>query len=171
MNAILDILQNAGIFLAGLTVRLAFFLAVLAVFLIPVLAVFYSVEGIKTLRRRSDGSTEVIGGVRIIPRRRYAPGHLWLGRRLFGGLRVGLDDLAQRLFPNLSAVELPKKGRRLRKGEPGVVDGFDLGFGEPVEGYVGERPLAREVLPEHAIVRVPKEPPRRILSRHRIQSR
>jgi glycine cleavage system H lipoate-binding protein len=138
MNAILDFLQNAGIFLAGLSIRLAFFLAILAVFLIPVLAVFYAAQGIKALKRRSDGM-EVIDGVRILPRRLYAPGHLWLGRRLLGGLRLGLDDLAQRLFPNLSAVELPKPGRLLRRGEPAIClrsEGREAWLPAPMAGLV-----------------------------------
>lgn len=138
MNAILEFLQNAGIFLAGLSVRLAFFLAVLAVLLIPVLAVFYAVQGARAVRRKSDGM-EVIGGVTILPRRRYAPGHLWFGRRLLGGLRVGLDDLAQRLFPNLSAIELPKPGRLLRQGEPAILlrsEGREAWIPSPITGLV-----------------------------------
>lgn len=138
MNAILDFLQSAGIFLAGLTIRLAFFLAVLAAVLIPVLAVFYAVQGIKALRRKSDGM-EVIDGIQVHPRRRYSPGHLWLGRRLLGGLRVGLDDLAQRLFPNLSAVELPKPGHFLQKGEPAFClrsEGREAWIPSPVTGLV-----------------------------------
>lgn len=149
MNAILDFFQSAGIFLAGLTVRLAFFLAVLAVVLIPVLAVFYAVQGIKALRRKSNGM-EVIDGVRILPRRRYAPGHLWLGRRLLGGLRVGLDDLAQRLFPNLSAVELPKPGRLLRKGEAAIYlrsEGREAWIPSPITGLV--------VAVNHTVERMP----------------
>ncbi len=150
MSTLIEIFQDAAIFLGGLSVRLLFFLAVLAVFLIPVLAVFYSIEGIKTLRKRSDGSTEVIGGVRIIPRRRYAPGHVWLGRRLLGGLRVGLDDLAQRLFPNLSAVELPKPGRLLRKGEPAIYlrsEEREAWIPSPITGLV--------VAVNHAVERMP----------------
>lgn len=138
MNAILDFLQNAGIFLAGLAIRLALFLAVLTVFLIPVLGVFYAVQWIKALRRRSAGM-EVIDGVRILPRRHYAPGHLWLGKRLLGGIRVGLDDLAQRLFPNLSAVELPRPGQLLRRGEPTIrlrSEGREAWLPAPMTGLV-----------------------------------
>lgn len=149
MNAILEFLQNAGIFLAGLTVRLAFFLAILAVILIPVLAVFYVTQGIKALRRKSDGM-EVIGGVRLLPGRHYAPGHLWFGRRLFGGLRVGLDDLAQRLFPNLSVVELPTPGRLLQKGEPAIClrsEGREAWIPSPIAGIV--------VAVNHVVERMP----------------
>lgn len=149
MNAILDILQNAGIFLGGLVVRLLFFLVVLAAILAPVLVVFQAVRGAKALKRRRDGM-EVIGGVKLLPRRRYAPGHSWLGRRLLGGLRVGLDDLAQRLFPNLSALELPKPGRLLRKGEPAIYlrsEGREAWLPSPITGMV--------LAVNHAVERMP----------------
>ncbi len=138
MTTFIDILQNAGIFLGGLAVRLIFFLLVLAAVAIPVLAVFYAVEGVRSLRRQRQRA-EIIGGIRVLPRRRYAPGHLWLGRRLFGGLRVGLDDLAQRLFPNLTRVELPKPGHLLQKGEPAIClrsEGREAWIPSPISGLV-----------------------------------
>jgi glycine cleavage system H lipoate-binding protein len=149
MNVFIDILQSAGIFLGGLTVRFLFFLVVLAVILAPVLVVFKSVRGVKALKRRRDG-TAVFGGVKLLPRRRYAPGHLWLGRRLLGGFRVGLDDLAQRLFPNLSAVELPTPGRFLQKGEPAIClrsEGREAWIPSPIAGLV--------VAVNHAVERMP----------------
>ena len=149
MNAFIEILQNAGIFLGGLVVRLLFFLAVLAAILAPVLVVFESVRAAKALKRRREGM-EVIGGVKLLPRRRYAPGHLWLGRRLLGGLRIGLDDLAQRLFPNLSALELPKPGRLLRKGEPAIYlrsEGREAWLPSPITGMV--------LAVNHAVERMP----------------
>jgi len=149
MNAFIDTLQNAGIFLGGLTVRLLFFLVVLAAILAPVLVVFASVRGVKALKRRRHGM-EVGGGVKLLPRRRYAPGHLWLGRRPLGGFRVGLDDLAQRLFPNLSAVELPKPGRFLQKGEPAIClrsEGREAWIPSPIAGLV--------VAVNHAVERMP----------------
>jgi len=149
MNAILDILQNAGIFLGGLVVRLLFFLVVLAAILAPVLVVFQTIQGVRALKRRRDGM-EVIGGVKLLPRRRYAPGHSWLGRRLLGGFRVGLDDLAQRLFPNLSGLELPKPGRLLRKGEPAIYlrsEGREAWLPSPITGMV--------LAVNHAVERMP----------------
>jgi glycine cleavage system H lipoate-binding protein len=138
MTTLIDILQNAGIFLGGLFVRLLFFLVVLAAVLIPVLVVFEAIQGVKALKRRRDG-LEVIGGVKVLSRRRYAPGHTWLGRRLLGGLRVGLDDLAQRLFPNLTSVDLPEPGRLLKKGEPAIYlrsEGREAFLPAPITGLV-----------------------------------
>jgi glycine cleavage system H protein len=138
MTTLLEILQGAGIFLGGLALRLLFFLIVLAAVGIPVLAVFYAVVGVRSVRRRRE-EAEIIGGIRVLPRRRYAPGHLWLGRRPFGGLRVGLDDLAQRLFPNLTRIELPTPGRLLQKGEPAIClgsEGREAWIPSPIAGLV-----------------------------------
>ena len=138
MTTLIEVFQNAGIFLGGLFVRLLFFLVVLAAVIVPVLVVFEAIKGAKALKRRRDG-LEVIGGVKLLSRRRYAPGHTWLGWRLLGGLRVGLDDLAQRLFPNLTSVDLPKPGRLLRKGEPAIYlrsEGRETYLPAPITGLV-----------------------------------
>ncbi len=52
MTTLIDILQSAGIFLAGLFVRLLFFLVVLAAVLVPILIVFEAIQGLKALKRR-----------------------------------------------------------------------------------------------------------------------
>jgi glycine cleavage system H protein len=149
MTTLIDILQNAGIFVGGLAVRLLFFLVVLAAVAVPFLIVFAAIRGVRTLNRRREG-LDVVGGVKVHPGRRYAPGHTWLGRRLLGGLKVGLDDLAQRLFPNLSAVELPKPGRLLQKGEPAIClrsEGREAWIPSPIAGLV--------VAVNHAVEKMP----------------
>ncbi len=149
MTTFIDILQSAGVFLGGLAVRLLFFLVGLAAVAVPVLAVFYAIQGLRSVRRRREGA-EIIGGIRVLPRRRYAPGHLWLGRRPFRGLRVGLDDLAQRLFPDLTRVELPTPGHLLQKGEPAIClrsEGREAWIPSPIAGLV--------VAVNHAVERMP----------------
>ena len=138
MTTLIEILQNVGIFLGGLSVRLLLFLVVLAVVLVPVMIVFEAVQGVRALRRRRD-RMELVGGLKVLPRRRYTPGHTWLGRRLRGGLKVGLDDLAQRLFPDLKGVELPRPGRLLRRGEPAILlrsEGREAFLPAPITGLV-----------------------------------
>ncbi|HUL61058.1 MAG TPA: glycine cleavage system protein H [Anaeromyxobacteraceae bacterium] len=48
----------------------------------------------------------------------YAPNHTWLATRGPGELKVGLDDLARRILPSATAVELPRPGLRFRRGDP-----------------------------------------------------
>ncbi len=138
MTPLIDILQNAGIFLGGLFVRLLFFLLVLATVAVPILIVFTAIRGVKSLRSRREG-LDVVGGVKVHPGLRYAPGHTWLSRRLLGGLKVGLDDLAQRLFPDLKAIELPRPGRLVQRGQPAIYlrsEGREAFLPAPITGLV-----------------------------------
>jgi glycine cleavage system H protein len=47
----------------------------------------------------------------------YTPGHLWLRPRPAGAVRVGLDDVAHRVLPDIAAIRLPEPGDRLEAGQ------------------------------------------------------
>jgi glycine cleavage system H protein len=148
MTPLIDFLQGSGIFLAGLLVRLLFFLAVLAAALAPILLVYGIVRGILALRRRQQG-LEDVEGLALATRRYFTKSHAWLKARLGGGLTIGLDDLAQRLFPQMALVELPRRGTFLREGEPAVrlrSNGREAFLPAPVSGLVVSvnRRLARK---------------------------
>ena len=51
----------------------------------------------------------------------YAPGHTWV-RDEGSSLKVGLDDLAQKILPWTVAVELPSPGQVVKAGEPFPTD-------------------------------------------------
>ena len=138
MTPLIDFLQASGIFLAGLLVRLLFFLAVLAAALAPILLVYAAVRGVLALRRRQQG-LEDVEGLALATRRYFTRGHTWLKTRLGGRLTIGLDDLAQRLFPQMALVELPRRGTYLREGEPAVrlrSNGREAFLPAPVSGLV-----------------------------------
>jgi glycine cleavage system H protein len=138
MTPLIDFLQASGIFLAGLLVRLLFFLAILAAALVPIVAVYGAVRGILALRRRQQG-LEDVEGLALATRRYFTKGHAWLKSRLGGGLTIGLDDLAQRLFPQMALVDLPRRGTFLREGEPAVrllANGREAFLPAPVSGLV-----------------------------------
>jgi len=148
MTPLIDFLQASGIFFAGLLVRLLFFLAVLAAALAPILVVYAMVRGALALRRRRQGMEDV-EGLALATRRFFTKGHAWLKAGLGGGLTVGLDDLAQRLFPQMALVELPRRGTFLREGEPAVrlrSNGREAFLPAPVSGLVVSvnRRLARK---------------------------
>jgi CheY-like chemotaxis protein len=46
-----------------------------------------------------------------------SPQHAWAKIELNGTVRVGLDDLIRKIFTKLDRVELPERGREVRKGE------------------------------------------------------
>jgi glycine cleavage system H protein len=117
MSAIVDVLQTLGIFLAGLLARLGIFLGMLAVLVVPALLIALLTQWAASRRRRALGLRRV-AGLLFRPSAWYAPGHTWLARRPGGALEIGLDDLAQRLLPSVTAVELPRRGAFVARGEP-----------------------------------------------------
>ncbi len=138
MDAIMNVLSSAGLFLAGLLVRLLVFAAVVMAVALPVLVAIGAIEGVAELRRRRLGVTRA-GPVWWRPGVRYAPGHTWVavGRR--GRVRVGLDDLAQRLLPSQVQVWVPRVGTRLERGAPVATlraDGHETALPSPVTGVV-----------------------------------
>jgi glycine cleavage system H protein len=119
MDAILGILETTGVFVAGLVARVGLVLAVVALLLLPFLAFAALRRGFEWVRRRVRG-LEPAGKLVFDPTYRYAPGHTWLkqeGRRV----RIGIDDLAQRILPWAVAVQLPHPGARVRAGATAAV--------------------------------------------------
>jgi glycine cleavage system H protein len=122
MEALLTILQGAGIFVAGLLIRLLLLIAFVAVALVPILAgwgLYRAVERtIQRIRARRLGLVDVDGLV-LAERRRYTPAHAWL-EETGGRLRVGLDGLAGHLLHGVTAIQLPKPGSMLAEGRAAV---------------------------------------------------
>ncbi len=116
MLAIIDVLQSIGVFVAGLLARLGIFLGMLALLVVPALLVALVLHGASARRRHALGLRRVAGLI-FRPSAWYAPGHTWLARRRGSTLALGLDDLAQRLMPSVTAVELPRPGTRLERGD------------------------------------------------------
>ncbi len=100
----------------GLLLRFGFLL------FIPVVAALLLWGGIavanaaSAVSRRAEG-LERIRGMSFKRDLFYAPGHLWLADGGGGAARVGVDDLARRLLPDVRDVRLPSPGDALKKGE------------------------------------------------------
>jgi glycine cleavage system H protein len=116
MSAVIEILQSIGVFLGGILTRFGVFLAMIALLAIPALVLAYAMRAIERQREKRLG-LKSIAGVQFRPGLVYAPGHTWLQPRIGGALELGLDDLAQRLLPGVSAVELPRAGTKIARGE------------------------------------------------------
>lgn len=142
MQPVIEILQMVVVFLAGILARLGVFLAVLAVLVLPALAIALVIRAVAARRRDALGIRRV-AGVLFRPDLFYAPGHTWLRRRgerrwsppsLLrigagdrGGsgaearpgaaLEIGIDDLAQRLLPSVTLVEAPRPGTSIARGD------------------------------------------------------
>lgn len=116
MSSILETLASIGVFLAGLAARIGIVALVMLALLVPVALVLVAARGFRAVGLWARGYRGA-AGLRYRSGLWYASGHTWLrpdGNRL----RVGLDDLAQRLLPWAVAVELPSPGRKVKAGDP-----------------------------------------------------
>jgi glycine cleavage system H lipoate-binding protein len=141
MQPVIEILQMVVVFLGGILARLGVFLAVLALLVLPALAIALVIRAVAARRRDALGIRRVAGFL-FRPDVFYAPGHTWLRRRgerrwsppslrrialgdrggagaaeSGGALELGLDDLAQRLLPSVTLVEVPPPGTSVARGD------------------------------------------------------
>ncbi|MGA7990044.1 MAG: glycine cleavage system protein H [Thermoanaerobaculia bacterium] len=114
---LLETLQVAGIFLAGLVVRILAFSLVLVVCSLPILAAWALWRAWQRMRDRRIGLVDV-DGLELAEAHHYAPGHTWVARHAGGTVRVGLDEIAGRLLHSPTAVSLPRPGTSLAAGLP-----------------------------------------------------
>jgi glycine cleavage system H protein len=131
MTTTMEILQGLGALLLGLAGRVGlFFLAGLAL-AAPGLVVAL---GWRALRERRTRRYRVREGARV------APNHTWVAPRgRDGTLAVGVDEVAERLLPSATSVELPAPGMVVRRGDPIAVIRAGrraIRVGAPVDGTI-----------------------------------
>jgi glycine cleavage system H lipoate-binding protein len=137
MTAILEMLTAIGIFAAGLVARLGIVLVVMVALMVPVLLAVGAGKALASVRLWLQGYRSA-GSLRFRSGLQYAPGHTWV-KADGKSLRVGLDDLAQRILPWTVAVELPSPGQTVKEGEPVATlscGGRDVRVAAPVSGRI-----------------------------------
>ena len=137
MTAIIEMLTAIGVFAAGLVARLGIVLAVMIALMVPVLLAVGAAKAFGVARMWVQGYRSA-GGLRFRSGLQYAPGHTWV-KEEGKALRVGLDDLAQRILPWTVAVELPSPGQMVKEGEPVATlscGGREVRVAAPVSGRV-----------------------------------
>jgi glycine cleavage system H lipoate-binding protein len=138
MDPLIEVIEYLALFVAGLAVHALAAAAVLIVLAMPILLVLGGIEGAARLRGRLFGVTRV-GTMLWRPGLYYAPGHTWIQALRGQMLRVGLDDLAQRLLPVRARIGLPRPGDVVRRGEPVTIvraNGHETWIPAPVSGTV-----------------------------------
>lgn len=100
----------------GLLLRFGFLLAIPVAAALLLWAGIKVANAVKAVSRRAEG-LERIQGMYFKRDLFYAPSHLWLAEGGAGSARVGIDDLARRLLPDVRDVRLPAPGEALKKGE------------------------------------------------------
>lgn len=119
MDAIVGFLQATLTFLGGLAARIGIVLLAMAALAVPAFLLVGAARGLRRVQQRVLGLTPV-GRLTFRPGLYYAPGHTWV-KPEGEDLRVGIDDLAQKIVPWALAVELPRPGTKLRRGEQAAV--------------------------------------------------
>jgi glycine cleavage system H protein len=108
-----------GIFslIAGLLVRAAAAAALMAVVLTPALIAMF---GWYWLTLAYDRIVALRHVGRLVWRRDsyYTPGHFWVRAVDDQTVRVGVDDIAQRVLPDIESIALIQEGSCVRQGEP-----------------------------------------------------
>ena len=90
----------------------------------------------RAARQRLD---QIAGWFAVPERVYFHPGHAWARPAGNGVLTVGLDEFAQKLVGDISAVALPPIGARLGQGEKGwslISDAKAIDMLSPVDGTV-----------------------------------
>ncbi|NIR52785.1 response regulator [candidate division KSB1 bacterium] len=68
-----------------------------------------------------------------------SPEHAWLSIEMTGAVRIGLDDFAQKIIGQIDEIGLPKKGKKVKRGEPLFTvkqSSRTLTFPSPVSGEI-----------------------------------
>ncbi len=117
MDALVSVAQSIGVFLAGLVVRFGLFVGVLLV-LTTVFLIGLGIVRLAVWLRRSVLGLATADGLSWKRRGYYAPGHTWVEVTANQKLRIGFDDLAQRLLARVTAITLPVPGTRIDEGQP-----------------------------------------------------
>jgi glycine cleavage system H lipoate-binding protein len=130
MMSLVTVLEAVGSLLVGLVGRIGVSILGGLLLVLPALLIALAWHGIRTGAAR--------GGVRSGTR--LAPGHTWLAPRgRSGTLAVGVDEVAEKILPSATALELPAPGMEVHKGDPIAVIRAGrraIRIGAPVDGTV-----------------------------------
>lgn len=138
MDALKSFVETAGIAMVGILIRFLIAAAGLIILSLALTAVFMGWEGVRRLVERARG---VMHAGALVWKRSfyYSPGHTWLASLGDGSLRVGLDDLAQKILPGARVLQFAPVGVSVRKGDPIAmlaIGNHRLSIGAPTGGKV-----------------------------------
>ena len=114
MSNVVEFLATLGAFAVGLFGRAGIFLVGALVLAIPAVLLAIALGQVSKFRAR-----RVARSGRFAFRRGsfHAPNHTWIASRGPAELLLGVDDLAREIIPSVTAVELPRPGMVVRRGE------------------------------------------------------
>jgi glycine cleavage system H protein len=117
MDTLITVGQDVLLVVAGLALR--FLVAVLgfAALLIPIVAVLFGWEKLRSLRDRAAGLGET-AHVKWLRNASYSPWHTWLAPAGAGLAHIGLDAVAEQVLGKVTEIEIAGPGTQLRAGDP-----------------------------------------------------
>lgn len=114
MTTLIEYLETLGAFVAGLFGRAGAFLLGALILLIPAILLAIALGWFSRLRARQVARAGRFGWRRNAF---HAPNHTWIASRGPAELMLGIDELAREIIPSVTAVELPRPGMVVRRGE------------------------------------------------------
>jgi glycine cleavage system H lipoate-binding protein len=109
MTTFIEIMQGLGTFLVGVAGRFGVFLVAGLALVLPSLIAALAWRAIDRRRRPADELTLDA---------RVSPGHTWLAPHRDGTLTVGVDEIASAILPSATAIDLPRPGMAVHRGDP-----------------------------------------------------
>lgn len=117
LESALALITTVAVALVGLVARALLAVLIIALLILPLAVLIVGWEQARRLADRITGLRRV-GHVFQRSGCYYTPGHLWLRPQPAGTVRVGLDDVAHRVLPDIGAVRFAEAGARLERGDP-----------------------------------------------------
>ena len=116
MEPLTSFFETAGIAVVGILLRFLVAVVLLSLIVAPLAAIFLATDKGARLRERPRGLTRE--GTLLWQRGlSSAPSHTWLGALANGTVRLGLDDIAQKMLPGARVLQLTPAGTTLRRGD------------------------------------------------------
>lgn len=109
MTTFIEILEGLGTFLVGTAGRLGVFLVAGLALAVPALAIALAWRAVERRRRPAN---------ELGLEAHVSPGHTWLAPRRDGSVTVGVDEIASAILPSATAVDLPRPGMEVHRGDP-----------------------------------------------------
>jgi len=133
-----SVLEAVGSFIVGTGARLVVSLLAGLALVAPAVLIAFA-------WRYFTGRSRTANGTR--PDTHFAPGHTWVAPHRRDTVAVGLDEVAERILPSATALELPARGMEVHKGDPIAVIRAGrraIRVSSPVDGtVVGVNPSVR----------------------------
>ena len=138
MEPLTSFFETAGIAVVGILLRFLVAVVLLSLIVAPLAAIFLAIDKVARLRERARGLMRE--GTLLWQRGLfYAPSHTWLGALANGTVRLGLDDIAQKMLPGARVLQLTPAGSTVRRGDALAtleVGGPRLAVAAPTAGRV-----------------------------------